>query len=192
MKRETSDRRIKYTKTMLKNGIIELLEEYPISKITVKKLCETADINRSTFYAHYSDAYDLLQQLEREVLQELMEHISKHTFTEKTEEIVQVLNVMLEYIGENSDLFKVLLSENGNSSFQKDIMQITQQKSITDLYNSKNIDARTSEYIQSFLLSGSISVIKEWLQAGMVETPQELSKLIAKLLYEGLLGVAET
>jgi len=134
----------------------------------------------------------LLQQLEREVLQELMEHISKHTFTEKTEEIVQVLNVMLEYIGENSDLFKVLLSENGNSSFQKDIMQITQQKSITDLYNSKNIDARTSEYIQSFLLSGSISVIKEWLQAGMVETPQELSKLIAKLLYEGLLGVAET
>jgi len=99
---------------------------------------------------------------------------------------------MLEYIGENSDLFKVLLSENGNSSFQKDIMQITQQKSITDLYNSKNIDARTSEYIQSFLLSGSISVIKEWLQAGMVETPQELSKLIAKLLYEGLLGVAET
>ena len=192
MKRETADRRIKYTKTMLKNGIIELLEEYPISKITVKKLCETADINRSTFYAHYSDAYDLLQQLEREVLQELMEHISKHTFTEKTEEIVQVLNVMLEYIGENSDLFKVLLSENGNSSFQKDIMQITQQKSITDLYNSKNIDARTSEYIQSFLLSGSISVIKEWLQAGMVETPQELSKLIAKLLYEGLLGVAET
>jgi len=192
MKRETSDRRIKYTKTMLKNGIIELLEEYPISKITVKKLCETADINRSTFYAHYSDAYDLLQQLEREVLQELMEHISKHTFTEKTEEIVQVLNVMLGYIGENSDLFKVLLSENGNSSFQKDIMQITQQKSITDLYNSKNIDARTSEYIQCFLLSGSISIIKEWLQDGMVEAPQELSELIAKLLYEGLLGVAET
>jgi len=191
MKKETTDRRVKYTKTMLKNGIIELLEEFPISKITVKKLCETADINRSTFYAHYTDAYDLLQQLEQEVLQELMEHISNHIFTEKTEEIVQVLNVMLGYIGENSDLFKVLISENGNSSFQKDIMLITQQKSITDLYDNKNIGARTSEYIQSFLLSGSLSIIKDWLQDGMVEATEEISGLIAKLLYEGLLGVAE-
>jgi len=192
MKREKADRRIKYTKMMLKNGIIALLEEYPISKITVKKLCETADINRSTFYAHYSDTQDLLQQLEQEVSQALIEHISQHTFTEKTKETEQVLNVMLEYIGDNSDLFKVLLGENGNSSFQKDIMRITQQKSIADLYNDKNIDARTSEYIQCFLLSGSLSIIEEWLQDGMVEAPQEISELIVKLLYEGLLGVTES
>ena len=189
MKREKADRRIKYTKMLLKNGVIKLLEDYPISKITVKNLCETADVNRSTFYAHYTDAYDLLRQLEQEVYQELMEHISKHIFTDKTEEISQVMNVMLNYIEKNSDLFKVLLSENGNRSFQQDIMRITQQKSITDLQNDKNIDSRTSEYIQSFLLSGSISIIQEWLQDGMIEPYQKISELITKLLYEGLLGV---
>jgi len=189
MKREKADRRIKYTKMMLKNGIIMLLEDNPISKITVKKLCEVADINRSTFYSHYTDVYDLLRQLELEVTMELTDFISEHIFTDKTEEIVQVMNVMLEYIGENSDLFKVLLSENGDISFQRDLMRITQHKSITDLHNLKNINTQTSEFIQCFFLAGSISIIREWLQEGMTNSPREISELITKLLYEGLLGV---
>ena len=70
MKSEKIDRRIKYTKTLLKNSLVDLMREYPIAKISVKMLCETADINRSTFYAHYSDQFDLLITLEREVITE--------------------------------------------------------------------------------------------------------------------------
>ena len=51
--------RIKYTKMFLKNAILELLKEKPLNKITIQELCDKAEVNRSTFYAHYLDIYDL-------------------------------------------------------------------------------------------------------------------------------------
>ena len=50
-----SDRRVKYTKMVLRNALIKLLETKPISRITIKEICEEADINRTTYYAHYTD-----------------------------------------------------------------------------------------------------------------------------------------
>ena len=183
------DRRIKYTKLRLKKSIVELLRDYPIEKITVKQLCETADINRSTFYAHYSDPFDLLQQLEQEVIDQLMEHISQSIFVEESENIRNVLDIMLKYIQQNADLFKVLLSENGDMAFQKDMMRITQQKSIIELKNNKNIDPDISSYVQSFEIAGGLSIVQKWLENGMVESTQRMSKLMTTLLYQGLSGM---
>ena len=69
MKEEKKDRRIRYTKAALRQSLLELLEEKPLSGISVKAICERADINRSTFYDHYTDQYDLLHQLEQEIPQ---------------------------------------------------------------------------------------------------------------------------
>ena len=169
--------------------MVELLRDNPIEKITVKQLCETADINRSTFYAHYSDPFDLLQHLEQEVINRLMEHISQSVFVEETEDVTMVLGIILNYIQENADLFEVLLSENGDMAFQKDIMRITQQKTITELQNNKKLDPDTSSYIQSFEIAGALSIVQKWLKNGMVESTQRMSKLMLTLLYQGLSGM---
>ena len=58
MVKAKEDRRIRITKKAIKESLIELLQEYPIAKISVKMICESADINRSTFYAHYNDQSD--------------------------------------------------------------------------------------------------------------------------------------
>ena len=68
MKNGKTDRRVKYTKTMLKNALVQRMHKQHISSISVKSLCETADINRSTFYAHYTDSYNLLHQIGQESL----------------------------------------------------------------------------------------------------------------------------
>lgn len=59
-----TDRRVKYTKTALREALVTLMQDRHISQITVKALCDLADVNRSTFYAHYTDPYDLLGQVE--------------------------------------------------------------------------------------------------------------------------------
>ena len=59
MEKSKVDRRIRYTKKMLKDALVRLIQHQHISAITVKELCELADINRSTFYAHFRDPYDL-------------------------------------------------------------------------------------------------------------------------------------
>jgi hypothetical protein len=96
---------------------------------------------------------------------------------------------MLKYIQQNADLFKVLLSENGAMAFQKDIMRITQQKSIIELKNNKNIDPDISSYVQSFEIAGGLSIVQKWLENGMVESTQRMSKLMTTLLYQGLSGM---
>jgi AcrR family transcriptional regulator len=70
-----NDRRVRYTKTALKQSLLELMRDRPIEKITVKDICEKADINRGTFYAHYTDPYDLLTQIEDELFNEILKYV---------------------------------------------------------------------------------------------------------------------
>ena len=72
MHADRSDRRTRYTQMVLKKSLIEWMEQKPLAKITIKELCERADINRCTFYAHYRDQYDLLQQIEDEIILSLI------------------------------------------------------------------------------------------------------------------------
>ncbi len=185
MKSEKTDQRVKITKILLKKSLIELMSNNPISKISVKMLCESADINRSTFYAHYTDQYDLLKQLEQEVISELEKHIAKEEFTKQTAQTVQVLNQILIYIAKNDAFFKVLLSENGDSTLQREIMRLAQQKTLAALQSDRRIDPRTSEYLQCFVTTGALSIIQKWLMEGMPESTETMSELASKLLYHG-------
>ncbi len=63
-----TDARVRYTQRVLKECFLTLLGEKPINRITVKEVCETAELNRATFYAHYSDCYALLDSIEQELL----------------------------------------------------------------------------------------------------------------------------
>ena len=60
----------------LKATMLELLETTDFEKITVKSICETAHVNRSTFYAHYSDVYEIMEQMEEHLNEELLESYS--------------------------------------------------------------------------------------------------------------------
>ena len=67
MEKPNVNRKVKYTKAVIKESLFELLETKPLQQVTVKKLCELADINRGTFYTHYSDIFDLVEHLEAEL-----------------------------------------------------------------------------------------------------------------------------
>ncbi|WP_306663957.1 TetR/AcrR family transcriptional regulator [Robertmurraya korlensis] len=74
------DRRKRYTKMVLKESLMNLLKQKPISSITIKEVCELADINRSTFYAHYSDQYELLYSIEEEFIEGMVHTLSQYNF----------------------------------------------------------------------------------------------------------------
>ena len=186
MKTEKADRRVRFTNRLLRESLITLLRAVPISKISVKMLCESADINRSTFYAHYTDPYDLLSRLEQEVMTEVYEYIDAQDAIESPEYATQMLNRVLEYTAKNSDLCTILLNENSNSRFQEDIMALAQRKIIEDVRNARNLDPRISEYLQCFIVNGAIKIVEKWLLDGMVETPRQMAGLISNLLFQGI------
>ena len=67
---EQGDRRVRRTKAMLRAALTELLKTKPVNEISVTELTRKADVNRGTFYAHYTDLYDMLEQMENEAIGE--------------------------------------------------------------------------------------------------------------------------
>ena len=70
------DLRIKKTKRAIRSAFAELIKEKPMEKITVKEIAERAEINKTTFYAHYETVYDLVDQLAQETVAEVISQIN--------------------------------------------------------------------------------------------------------------------
>ncbi len=66
------DHRIEKTKRSIYNAFIEIRSKKPLEKVTVKALCDKAQINKSTFYVYYEDVYDLSDKLEREIVENII------------------------------------------------------------------------------------------------------------------------
>lgn len=181
-----ADRRVRYTMRALKDSLIELMQENHISKISVKMLCEHADINRSTFYAHYTNQYDLLRRLEQEVIADFNESIDRCLEDQSSGDAVNLMKQLLDYAAENAELVMVLLSENGESEFQKDLVSIAQQRLILYLREDARLTPHLSEYLQGFVISGAVNILQKWIHDGMVESTREMAELISRLLSSGL------
>ncbi len=182
MKENKTDRRVKYTKTVLKDALVHFMQKQHISSISVKSLCETADINRSTFYAHYTDQYDLLRQIEENVITNLRLHLEQQDYNNVLPVSAQVMTRILKYAKENAELFQVLLSENCDFAFQKDVLALSQI--VSSQYN-KALDTRTKDYLEAYSITGCISIFQKWLKDGTVESAEEITELILKLVFNG-------
>ena len=104
MVEKKTDRRILKTKRALRESLLYLLKEQPIQKISVSRLCEKSDINRSTFYTYYSSPMDLLESIEDEILNTLEEDMIQF---EKENSISQLMNSIIFYISEHKDGDKI-------------------------------------------------------------------------------------
>ena len=65
------NQRIRLSKKLLKNALLELLREKRIDKISISELCSAAQINRTTFYKYYGNQYDLLAEMEQDFFRQL-------------------------------------------------------------------------------------------------------------------------
>lgn len=186
MEKQKIDQRVRLTRNLLKNALVQLMQEQHISKISVRALCEVATINRSTFYVHYANQYDLLKRVEQEVLDNLTNYLSKQALNENHPMSIQVLTRVLDYVKDNIELFKALLSENCDFAFQKDLMELAQ---FISSKQNHSLDERTQEYIKTFGFTGAISMLQKWLQDGMIESPAQMAEFIIQITYYGISGV---
>ncbi|HBB29499.1 MAG TPA: TetR/AcrR family transcriptional regulator [Clostridiales bacterium] len=186
MKNEKTDRRVKYTKMVLRESLTKLMQEKPISRITIKELCEDADINRATFYSHYNDQFDLLKKMEQEIIDDINSYLDSISFVTNNSYALEVMTKIFEYIKENAQICRVLLGTNGDIEFQKDIMMIVQTRFIAEQKTKKIIDEKIVEYVFTFAATGSIGMIQKWLSEDSNIPPADMAKLVMKLTNYGL------
>jgi AcrR family transcriptional regulator len=182
------DRRVAYTRMVLRNALVELMQDQHISGITVKSICKRADVNRSTFYLHYRDQYDLLHQAEREVLEALGARLGTHQDTAGRGPMsLTALTEILEYAQEHSDIARIFLSENCDFAFRQDIMELAQ---IVVAWIDPSFSENTQDYVVAFVVNGCIAFAEKWLENGMVEPPGEIARLMLQLLSNGTASFA--
>jgi len=178
MSAKSVDARVRYTKMMIRKSFIGLLKQKPIAKITIKEICELAGINRATFYAHYTDQYDLMDQIEDEFLTDITENLNLIDTNMPPTESLEALSGIFRYIRENSELCSLILSEKGNFVFQKRVMMVAQQKFMQGFPDRHLISPEDLEYLFVFVSVGSVGIIQKWMEDGMQRSDEDMARLI--------------
>jgi AcrR family transcriptional regulator len=178
------NRKTRYTKMVLQNSLFELMEKKPIEKITIKELCENADINRTTFYAHYSDQYDLLAKIENETISWARDAISNLTGKNDKYENLNMLEGIFQYIVENSKNLKILMSERGDINFQKQIFTIVYNQCGISFSPAGDESSNVRDEYFVFVVNGSIGLLQHWLKNGMTKTAREMAEIIYNMAVQ--------
>lgn len=178
------NRSVRKTKKMLKEGLLVLLKEKPISQITVIELCDSVDINRGTFYYHYDDIYDMLSTIEEEFFNEFYEIIIRdlESSLSKDEPYLILTNVFY-FFDENAELCETLLGPNGDLAFIQRIKKIVDEK-CSDIWRQTGFLLSSVEYelFNSFIINGYIGLLETWLKTGRKQTPEEMASFVVKII----------
>lgn len=184
-----TDRRVLYTKMFLRESLLELMKEKPVDKITPTELCREAQINRNTFYTHYYTARDVLEEIETEFSSQIIESLSNR-FSAENIDIPQMLNEICRMIYEKQDFCKILLSENGDAAFLESVITLGKNVIIQGWQKAGvSLPEDQMDMFFSFIISGSIALIRKWAATDMKNTPEEIAKLIERATYGGINGM---
>ena len=184
MKVMKESRKTRYTKMVLKDSLIALMKEKPISKITIRELCETADVNRTTFYAHFADQYQLLQSIENETLSWVKEIIAGLSGKKDRNDFINNIEEVFEYLIENRNHIRVLMSEKGDIDFQRNLLTVIYEQCGIWLSDDMYAEAEKSGLYFVFLINGSVGLIQHWLKTGLKETANEMAEIIYNMAHK--------
>lgn len=178
------DRRVRKTIKSLRTSLIKLLETKSVTDITVSELTALADVNRSTFYFYYDDIFDMVNQLQDEIYAVFYETVIKpDEELHGVEAYVVYVTRFFEFCKENEIQCRFLLNNDINTQLMEKIMSDV-KKHIPDSSVEYGTD-KPEHYLTTYLISGIIGVIMQWMDDGMIVSPEEMTKYISVLFTLG-------
>lgn len=179
---QKENRRVKMTKALLNESFLKFLEEKPISRITVKEICEDADVNRSTYYVYYSDPYDQLHKIEDALIREQAVYIDAILKNGEQDDcsFTNVINNLLNYYQERKHMLQVLLGKHGDIHLEYDILAFFAERVLSFGSNRRKLpQEQLQDY--TYAASGCFGLIIYWIMTDCKEEPEQLAMRITEL-----------
>lgn len=192
MEKQSEDRRSRRSRRLLKEGLLQMMQEKRFSEITVRDITERMDLNRGTFYLHYPDTAALLQSVEEDMLAEAQALVDAHMAESTAERTLRpVLLPILDYVVEHRTTIGTLLDSNSASGFVDRLQKLIYRNGsrLTEAW-FRDVSPEQLDYLMSFLTYGLIGLVKEWFGRGMDLPGEELVSMADRLVQgaaEGLL-----
>src|SRR5574344_224665 len=152
-----NNQRTRLTKRLFHESMLHFLQTESADKVTVKELCDQAELNRTTFYLHYTSPEDILLEMETELIQNAQMYLNELKDDAKT---ISLLEKFLSYIKDNRSTFDALLFKPGRDSFRQQFFEKVFPY-LLPKFETK-IDKSIRTYVNSYLTSGVFAVVYTW------------------------------
>ncbi len=171
------DRRIKYSKTALRDALFALLEKKEMGEISISELCRTADINRNTFYNHYNYPLEIMHEFEEEVFEKLL------SAQAKSQNIEDVITLSCQILEDDKQMSKIIFTKADGVGILSRILKnfgnhFEIHKEIELAPEAKPL----VELAYQFGEKGSIAIIKKWVEDDFLYSSEQISQMIIYLV----------
>lgn len=171
------DARVRYTKMIIQQSFLELLQKKHVTRITVTELCQKAQINRAIFYKHYLDVPDLFEKIE----EELFDGIRK-AFSEATMDWEGVLVSMLHYTRQEKERYFALGGANGDPELMAKSFQVCYESIFPMMSRElEGMEENEKQMLYQFLSYGGGGILTWWIHDGMREAPEKVAQYLIKV-----------
>lgn len=168
---------------MLREALVELLEEMDVEKISVNRLAERATINRVTFYLHYRDIPDMMEKMADEMIEDIraiLQAPASRPMSVRNEDWPLMVN-LLEHIAGHFRFYKVILTTRRTTVFTEQFLKLLTGMVIERIDSPEGEANLAALGIQRDIVvwygsSALIGTIISWLRNDMPYTPQYLAK----------------
>ena len=188
---EREDRRIRRSRKLLKQGLLELMQRKRFSEISVRDITDRVDLNRGTFYLHYPDTTALLENLEDDLENELQRLVDAHLQeSAQTNTLRPVLEPILEYLVANRETCETLAANQESGRFFDRLQSLCYRNGheLIRMWCADLDDDRMS-YLLGYVTFGLIGLIRIWFGRGLDLPQQELLETADRLLAGTIRGV---
>ena len=184
------DSRVRRTKKLIRQGLVELAQTKRINKITVKELTDHIEINRGTFYLHYKDVYDLVDALENELYMDFDAKLSSYTGEALLKTPVDVCEDFCTHFYEHKDLYSTFLGINGDAQFGYKLGDRLNER-VYEIFKSifPNMNDTKYDFTYHFGKYGLIGLITCWFTEHPEWTPRKVAELWLSLTTLGIWGI---
>lgn len=171
------DRRVAMTKRMLKDALTEMLRRTDIYHVSIRELCQRADVNRTTFYKYYSSPFDLLGDMEKEFLDFLSNAIKEHAANP-----VLIIETVCEYLENHLEFGRLIINNNVDPLFPQKLFSLAAvREAVLAKYAEKQGESAL-EYRFNYIAYGAYRVICVWLNKEERESPEQISKQLIRFI----------
>jgi AcrR family transcriptional regulator len=194
MAKRTMDRRVVRTRGMLQQALMSLILKKGYDAITVGDICETANVGRSTFYAHFTSKDDLKRSGLDEHLRRLLVNRQRDALAAQGDIKDRTLGfslAMFEHARDHVELHRALVGSRGGAVVHGSIRKILSDLVRTELaatVDKKSTDAVPRELVVQYVVGGYLAMLTWWLDGGAKLPPQRIDAMFRRLATEGILG----